>query len=288
MATIKDRKAQLVKDYEAKISEVNKLCGKATNTEVEGKLNELKNIENEYTKLLEKEVFDACADVHEALVKHHFTTIHHKQVREEGVLTGVEKSDKEITIDLKRFCEAKNIDMAWFYELQSLNKRLTLKAATELGVSAKELKDIDNSYNMDKLAAEIELGKTPTSDTQIVKHMQKVLDTLSEGEGRVNGHDLTYLWMCYGKRNNKAALRVMCSKHNQLMTLLTDVFHRVVTDGVYGVDYKRKNSAAEVAEVAEVKADKPESKSEKKSKAKKPAEVSKDETVVVKKEQPAA
>lgn len=279
MAT-KDIKARLLADYEAKIAEVNKICAKGTAAEVEGKLTELKNIENDYRALREKEVFASCADVHEALVQHHFTTISHKKISDDGVMTGVEKSEKMVQIDLRKFCEYKSLDMGWFYEMQALNKRLTLKAATELGVSAKELKSIDDSYSMDKLAAEIDLGKTPTSDTQCVKHMQKVLDSLSEGEGRVNSHDLTYVWLCYAKKNNKNALRVICSKHTILQSLLMDVFHRVVTNGTYGVDHKRVSPAVEGSETKTETA--------KPAKPKTPKKVAEAETVVVKKAETAA
>ena len=280
MAT-KDIKARLLADYEAKIAEVNKVCGKGTAAEVEGKLTELKNIENDYRALREKEVFASCADVHEALVQHHFTTISHKKISEDGVMTGIEKSERMVQIDLRKFCEYKSLDMGWFYEMQALNKRLTIKAATELGVSARDLKSIDDSYSMDKLAHEIDLGKTPTSDTQCVKHMQKVLDSLSEGEGRVNGHDLAYVWLCYAKKNNKNALRVICSKHTILQSLLMDVFHRVVTNGTYGVDHKRSSN------VAEGSATKTET-AQSKPKTSKTKKVSEPETVVVKKVDTAA
>ena len=256
MAT-KEIKARLIGEFEAKIAEVNKACANGTNAEVEGKLVELKNIENEYRKVLEKEVFGSCADVHEALVKHSFETISHKRVSNEGVMTGVESSTRNVQIDLKKFCEYRGFDLGWYYELQALNKRLTLKAATELGVTAKEIKSIDDSYNMDKLAKEIELGKTPTSDTQCVKHMQKVLDSLSEGEGRVNAHDLAYVWLCYAKKNNKTALRVICSKHTVLQSLLMDVFHRVVTNKSYGVDYKVAQSEGSATETKTEKTSKP-------------------------------
>ena len=279
MAT-KDIKARLLADYEAKIAEVNKICAKGTAAEVEGKLTELKNIENDYRALREKEVFASCADVHEALVQHHFTTISHKKISEDGVMTGVEKSERMVQIDLRKFCEYKSLDMGWFYEMQALNKRLTLKAATELGVSAKDMKSIDDSYSMDKLAHEIDLGKTPTSDTQCVKHIQKVLDSLSEGEGRVNSHDLAYIWLCYAKKNNKTALRVICSKHTILQSLLMDVFHRVVTNGTYGVDHKRTSNVAEGSELKTETA--------KQTKPKASKKVAEAETVVVKKAEAAA
>lgn len=244
MAT-KDMKNQLLKDYEAKIAEVNRLIATGTNAEVEGKLAELSNIEKEYRSLLEKEVFVSLPDVHEALMKHHFETIAHKKISEDGRMTGVEKSTKNVQIDLRRFCEFKSFDLAWFYEMQALNKRLTLRVAMELGVKPEEIKAINNSYSMDKLAEEIELGKTPTSTTQIVKHIQKVLDTLSPEEGKVNNHDLAYILACYTKKNNKAALRVICSKHTILQSLLMDVFHRVVTNGVYSVDFKKATKVTE-------------------------------------------
>lgn len=279
MAT-KDIKARLLADYEAKIAEVNKVCAKGTAAEVEGKLTELKNIENDYCAIREKEVFASCADVHEALVQHHFTTISHKKISEDGVMTGIEKSERMVQIDLRKFCEYKSLDMGWFYEMQALNKRLTLKAATELGVTAKEIKAIDDSYSMDKLAAEIDLGKTPTSDTQCIKHMQKVLDTLSEGEGRVNSHDLAYVWLCYAKKNNKTALRVICSKHTILLRLLMDVFHRVVTNGSYGVDHKKTSNVAESSS--------PKTEPAKQSKPKTSKKAAEPETVIVKKEETAA
>ena len=195
-------------------------------------------------------------------------------------MTGVEKSERMVQIDLRKFCEYKSLDMGWFYEMQALNKRLTLKAATELGVSAKDMKSIDDSYSMDKLAAEIDLGKTPTSDTQCVKHIQKVLDSLSEGEGRVNSHDLAYIWLCYAKKNNKTALRVICSKHTILQSLLMDVFHRVVTNGTYGVDHKRTSNVAEGSA--------PKTETAKQSKPKASKKAAEAETVVVKKAEAAA
>lgn len=251
MAT-KNRKAELLKDYEAKIAEVNQACAKGTNADVEGKLAELVNIEKEYRSLRESEVFAGLLDTHQAIELHHFTTIGHKKTTDEGRMTGVEKAERTVQIDLKKFCEVKGFDLGWFYELQALNKRLTLRVAETIGVTAAEMKRIDDSYNMDKLASEIQLGKTPTSDTQVVKHMQRVLDMLSPGEGKVNGHDLGYVMSCYTKRNNRAALRVQCSKHTLLMSLMGDVFYRIATKGVYGVDYKRNGAAP-----TEVKKDEP-------------------------------
>lgn len=288
MAT-NNRKADLLKDYEAKIAEVNQACAKKA--DVEGKLAELNNIEKEYRTIRESEVFAGLADTHQAIELHRFTTIGHKKLIEEGRMTGVEKSERRVQVDLKKFCEVKGFDLGWFYELQALNKRLTLRVAQSIGVTAAEMKRINDSYNMDKLAREVELGKTPTSDTQVVKHMQKVLDMLSPNEGKVNNHDLGYVMSCYTKRNNKAALRVQCSKHTMLLSLMGDVFYRIATKGVYGVDYKKNGTA--VTEPKDEKGSAPKSKTgsktrTKKAKAEKPAKVSESEPMSAKKDQPAA
>lgn len=244
-------KDKLLKDFDAKVSEVNQACAKGTNADVEGKLQELGNIETQYRSLRESEVFAGLMDPHEAIERHHFTTIGHKKLTSDGRMTGVERSDRTVQIDLRKFCEVRGFDLEWFYELQALNKRLTLKVAEGLGVSASEMKKIDDSYSMDKLASEIELGKTPTSNTQIVKHMQRVLDLLSPGEGRIENRDLAYVLGGYTKRDSKKALTLQCSKHSMLQSLMGDVFYRIATKDGYGASYKRSNDPVVAGESSE-------------------------------------
>ena len=54
-----ERKVQLIKDFETKISEVNKACTNGTNADVEGKLAELVNIEKEYRSIREDKEISA-------------------------------------------------------------------------------------------------------------------------------------------------------------------------------------------------------------------------------------
>lgn len=297
MATI-EMKAKLFADYEAKIAEVNKVCVNGTNAEVEGKLNELANIEKEYRSLTEKEVFASLDSMEAALIKHHFETISHKKVSDDGRLVGVEKSTKDVQVDIKRFCEYKGYDISWFYEMQALNKRLTLKVALSIGMKPDAIRKINDSYAMDKLAEQIELGKTPESNTQVIKHMQKVLDMIAPECGKVNNYDLAYVMAGYTKRSNKESLKVVCSKHSVLQSLLTDVFHNVITGKGYGIDFKRKSVTETEVTKAEEKVSKPtEKKATKKAgSAKKAAEKvsateekpAETETVVAKREEPAA
>jgi len=123
-----------------------------------------------------------------------------------------------------------------------LNKRLTLKIAKDLGIPKAEITRIDNSFAMEAMAREIDLGKSPTSNTQLVKHMQAVLDELCPGLGKVNGHDVKYALYASSKR--KGLGKVSTAKHTALLAVLTDVFHRVAVNGVYSVDYKTVKGAS--------------------------------------------
>lgn len=226
------------------IKAVNDSLAQGAYSEVENNLATLKQVEGDLRKLIEKEVFNECKTTHEAILRRSFIAPSHKSINEEGKLVRIEKADKEVMIDLKAFCEHHGFPLEWWYELQALNKRLTVKVARSLGVGPTELRKINDSYTMNELAKQIELGQNPDSNSQVTKHMQKVLDLLDEGCGRVNGYDLAYVMSTYTKRNSKRALSVSCSKHSALQNILLDVFHRVATGKVYDVDYKRTDPAS--------------------------------------------
>lgn len=276
------RKDEIVRAHATKISEYTTLCEKGTPAELAAKMKEIEALEEEYLSIHEKDIFKSLEDVHAAFVMHHFETISHKEEKEQKRLTGLSRVDKTIQINLKKFTDYKGISPMWYYELQALNKRLTMRVAESLGVTPAEVRAIDDSFAMDGLARAIELGETPLSDAQCVKHMQKVLDTLAPSTGRVNGYDLAYVMAGYTKRAKKTALVVQCSKHGALMSILGDVFHRIATKGVYDVDYKRTKVAVP-ATTAEPNPAKP----AKAKKSKKPAAVAED-TIVVKREEVAA
>jgi hypothetical protein len=247
MATM-ERKLQIVDLHKEQLSKLNKMVGKASQAEFDKEQAVLSALEQEYTLITEKAVYRNTPDVIDLLTMHHFTTISHKANRENGVLTGFEFANKDVPVNLRAYCDELGYSLAWFYELQALNKRLTMKVGESLGFTPEQIAKIDGSYAMDRNAREIKLGETPTSNTQCVKHMQRVFDLLAPGAGKVNNYDLAFVMACYSKKG-RAALKVACSKHNALMGILLDVFHRVVTGSVYDVDYKMvKEKSATVSE----------------------------------------
>lgn len=246
------RLEELMKAHADKIAEINAAL-KTEHPETERRMEELKAIETDYKKVLEKEIMMGLEDAKALLEKYSFQTIYHKTEREDGIITGVSFEEKTVQLNAKTFCELKNLPLDWYYDLQALNKRLTLKVALALGLDTKEIRKINDSYNMHKLAEEVDLGKTPESDTQCVKHMQSVFNKFCPDSGKVNKYDLGYIMACYSKKNKKRALSVICSKHDDLMLLMEDVMHRVITGKVYGLDYKASDDAQTEVKSGEAK-----------------------------------
>lgn len=233
-------------DFETKVKAINALyLAKAPSSTIDAELVKLKQIEKDYLTVLEKQVFRGLDTAYDALIKFTFDTISHKRVSENGVVTGIEATTKTVQVDLKKFCEYKDLSLDWYYEMQAFNRRLTLRAMLELKVPVKQIEELADCYYMHELARKIELGETPTSNTQCVKHMQKILDMLApDGErlGHLDNCDLNYILATYTKRSKKELLTVITARHSELQTSLTDAFHRIITNKLYNVSYKRNKS----------------------------------------------
>ena len=111
---------------------------------------------------------------------------------------------------------------------------LTAQKAQDLGLDPKVVND---SFAMSNIAREIDLGKSPTSKTNILKTLQSII-TAMLGEGyKATSHDVNFLMSTYSKKNRKA-LTVTTANHKTLRGLLAEICHRIVTDKQYAVDYK--------------------------------------------------
>lgn len=170
----------------------------------------------------------------------------HKVNKEEDKITGMELTEKTAMVDLRKLCKFNGFEKQWINALEKFNLLLTLRAAIELGLNKAALKTINDSYYMAEKSREIELGKTPTSNNQICKQLQMVIDKIlfvasdknpEKNIYSANSHDVAYLLMCYTKRG-KSALKVVCSKHSFVERLITEVLHRILTGAVYDVDYR--------------------------------------------------
>lgn len=118
--------------------------------------------------------------------------------------------------------------------MEKFNFLLTAQKAIDLGIDPKEIND---SYAMSDLSKQIDMGKTPTSKTNILKTLTKVVQAMIGEEYKPTSHDVNFLMSVYSKKSRKA-LTVTCANHKYLRGYLMEICNRIVTGGVYGLEYK--------------------------------------------------
>lgn len=199
---------------------------------------------NEYTSVVRDDCFEACKNSKDpmltAVTLLSFVTIGVKdeQKGDDAIPVRI-VVDKERQIDLfklYKYCGEKGIgaDPKWLYMAEQLNMLLTAQKAQDLGLDPKAVND---SFAMSNIAREIDLGKSPTSKTNILKTLQSII-TAMLGEGyKATSHDVNFLMSTYSKKNRKA-LTVTTANHKTLRGLLAEICHRIVTSKQYAVDYK--------------------------------------------------
>ena len=165
------------------------------------------------------------------------------------VRTVIEKTRAIDLLKLDKYCDGIGHDKSWVHAIQKLNFLLTVQKAKDLGIDPKEIND---SYAMSDLARQYEMGKNPTSKTNLLKTLNKVI-TAMLGEGhKATSHDVNFLLSVYSRKNRKA-LTVSTANHRQLTSNLAEICHRILTDGSYSIEYRRAKANAAPAPVEESK-----------------------------------
>ena len=147
--------------------------------------------------------------------------------------------DKERQIDLlklDKFCGGIGADPNWMHVAQKMNFLLTAQKAKDLGLDPAKVND---SYAMSEIARQFEMGKNPTSKTNMLRTLQMVV-TAMLGEGyKATSHDVNFLLSVYSRKNRKA-LVVSCANHRNFRAYIAEVCHRIVTGKEYELEYKTK------------------------------------------------
>lgn len=211
----------------------------------------MKQDEKEYAEEAKCIAFSACRGfenpVLNAIKMHDYRILAHKIVRENGVPVGVEIVEKNKDVDLVKFCAYIGISHLWEYKVEKLGNLLCMRTARELGYTDAQIKGLDKMYYCTALAKKEELGAIPTSNKQIVKLLQEVIDSIlyvpnDKKTGniyRVNSHDVAYMLDCYTGRDNKNRNTVKVAKVSFVHSILLDVMNRIVTGTMYGVNFKK-------------------------------------------------
>lgn len=134
----------------------------------------------------------------------------------------------------------------WKYKAEKFNKLSAFRTAMDL---KQDTKALEKSYFISQKAAEIDMGKTPTSNTQMLKQLQEVIDCIiyeDNGKGantyKASSHDVAYILAVMNRRASSGV--VALPKTSTMVTLITDILHRIFTNGVYEVEYQAKKNAS--------------------------------------------
>lgn len=199
----------------------------------------------------------------EAARMHHFEYPAYVFTKEDGEVTGVEAATKVANISPVEFgnrlikeAESKNCKYeltgvcksghCWEYRSEKLAYLLTYRTIKKLGGSPADVEEFKRSYAIRDLAAREKMGETPTSNSQIVKLLQSIIDMLvfvanEKGENAVkaNGKDVEYLLAMFEKAGRGTGV-VEVLKGNKVKDYIFTVCHMIITGKAYEVKYAKK------------------------------------------------
>lgn len=209
-------------------------------------INKLKDAEAEYATQKAKEVYLECAEQENpmlyAIQKYSYEILSHKEDKEDGVVVSASLDEHKVrVIDLYSMCMSARIGVEWSYAAQQHNLSMLLSQTRKLGFTEAQVKEVSNSYYLDKKLREAKDGKNPVSKNSLLAGLQGVVDAVFEpykmtGAYKVNNHDLAYMEAVYCRKGKKA-LTVNASNHTFYRRILMDVLHRVVCDLRYGLEF---------------------------------------------------
>jgi hypothetical protein len=220
-------------------------------------------LEKEYADLKAKEVYTELMSSKTPLIaaikRYSYTVIRHQEVRdsETKLLSEFKLVEKERQIDLLKFAKFGDLDTDWQHNVSYFNQSLCLRAAQELGYSKTQIAKLASTYYLQKQAAELANGKTPTSNNKLCQLLQSVIDAVlppadeqKDNAFKCNNHDVKYVLMCYTKKGRNA-LSIAISKDAFLRNLVMDVLHRIVEGKLYSLEYKTKKGCEMVVRTTE-------------------------------------
>ena len=240
LATLRSKTEELVKDYNEAMQ-----TGKFEESTKADKA--MTDLINEYTATVRDMCFEECKDTDDPMLTA-VKTLSYVTIGVKDEQKGDDKVpvrvivDKERQIDLlklDKFCGGIGADPNWMHIAQKMNFLLTAQKAKDLGLDPAKVND---SYAMSEIARQFEMGKNPTSKTNLLKTLQMVV-TAMVGDGyKATSHDVNFLLSVYSKKNRKA-LTVSCANHRNFRGYVMEVCHRIVTGKSYELEYKTKREA---------------------------------------------
>lgn len=237
------RMAELKSIVEAKVKEYNDVMLDKKYAEAAAIDKAIEEAVNEYSGLARGICFDECAATEDpmmtAIKRLSYETIAVKDSpKTEDKAATREVITRERQIDLLKL--HKHIeggighDKSWNHYVEKFNFLMTAQKAIDLGLNPKEIND---SYAMSDISRQIDMGKTPTSKTNILKTLTTVVQAMVGEEYKPVSHDVAFLMSVYSRKSRKA-LTVTCANHKYMRGYLMEICHRIVTGKAYELEFK--------------------------------------------------
>lgn len=181
-----------------------------------------------------------------AAQKYNFDCISVKDVQDKdtGTVTRTIVDTKKVIdlFTLHRHCKGIGKNSNWVYMLERFNYLLTYKTVTDITTGDDQKAKLDKlkkTYAMDKVSKDIDMGKTPTSNTQVLKQLDTLIAATIGEEYHGLSIDAKFLLKIYTKEG-KGALSVVTPTHSRFCGKFLRVLHRIVTNGTYEAEYKEE------------------------------------------------
>ena len=246
--------------YDAAMKKANEALGKNPVDLVayNAAMGELDKAEKDYAKAKATDMYNEYAKkpnpIVEIIKAYSYETLAHKEKKSDDKnnprVIAIDPDTRKRQIDLLAFCSHAKLDTHWELTASAVNQLMCLRVAKELGA---DVDKIAKSYFLKEKAREIKLGKTPTSNSQVCKLLQTVIDEILPCNDddtsiyKCNNYDVKYLDALYGKKSNKHELTIRVSNDAFFRRILVDICNRLVTGRLYGVDgykgYKDETAA---------------------------------------------
>lgn len=235
------------------IKEYNEFFAEAKFSEASKALNDATEAVNKYTANARAIAFDKIMEANDPLAEacrqYVFDSIAIKDVKQQGSVLAVkrvEETEKVISLEaLQRFAkDTKGVkigaDEEWLDAIHHLNYLMTIQTAESLGIDPSEIRDC---YRIKDVAKEYKLGIAHAADgaTQTLAAINKIVGMMLKNETHYDPagrHEVTYLNRVYSKKGRKC-LSVTVASHKQMVQIIMEICHKLLTGTAYSVDYKR-------------------------------------------------
>ena len=233
--------------YEAALSQNDNT---AMNTAIAG----LKEVEKEYKKesfdefikmirTTENPVLTAITTLQREVLKH-------REIREEGVLTGIELYITDEKVSMAKVFDRLGIANSWSALAAKLNYMYTLRAALDQGIEGEAFQKLKGNYMLAEEVKKALDGETPTSNTKMLTYLQDVLDAMifvarddGKNKYRVLTKDVNALEKWHTSKDRRVIGGTDAAGDKAFDSYVTEVVHCIVTGTGYRMTGKNINGS---------------------------------------------